>query len=76
MSLFKKKESKEEPPEIIRYKEELKEKDEYWKTRNQEIEIKKYPNDNDLIEWKNSIEQLEKKRIRDGKKKIIYPSDD
>ena len=76
MSLFKK-ESKQEPPEIVRYKEELKEKDEYWKTKYNEVEPKKYPEnfDTEMAEWKNSVEQLEKKKIREGKRKIFYPEE-
>jgi hypothetical protein len=78
MVLFKKKDQKPVPPEVARYVSDLKEKQEYWKTRNQEIDIKKYPEnfDDEMLEWKNSINQLERKRIREGKRKVIFPPEE
>lgn len=77
MSLFKKKGAVQEPPEIQRYRSDIAEKDEYWKTKYNEVEPRKYPEnfDTEMAEWRNSIEQIEKRRIRGGKKKVLYPED-
>lgn len=75
---FKKLEPKVEAPEIIRYRQDLREKDEYWAIRNSTVETRSHlpPFYVTMDEWKNDIEQLERKRIREGKRITIYPEDD